>query len=60
MIELLLPRTDLGAFVQLATTLAIGIPLVVALRRRRARELLWFVGGSMVLVLSFFALRTVH
>ncbi|MEX2393675.1 MAG: hypothetical protein WD826_04245 [Actinomycetota bacterium] len=60
MLELLLPRTDAGAFVQLVITMSVGLPLVWWLRRRRATELTWFVGGSLVLVLGFYALRTVH
>lgn len=60
MIELLLPRTDAGAFVQLAAVLGVGAPLLVWVVRRGFREWAWLLGGLMVFVLGFFALRTVH
>ncbi len=60
MLELLLPRTDAGALVQLVATLAVGLPLVWWLRRRRATEPLWFVIGLLVLAIGWYALRTVH
>ncbi len=60
MIELLLPRTDLGALLQLVVTIVFGLPLALWLRRRRATEALWFVAGVLLLVLGFFAFRTVH
>jgi hypothetical protein len=59
-LELLLPRTDAGVLVQVLLTIAIGTPLVVALYRRRAMELVWFVGGLEVLLLGLYAFRTVH
>ncbi|MGH7856571.1 MAG: hypothetical protein ACREQY_04510 [Candidatus Binatia bacterium] len=60
MIELLLPRTDAGVAVQVAVTLAVGIPVVVSLARRRSHDLVWFVGGLGLLLLGFFAFRAVH
>ena len=60
MLDLLLPRTDAGVLVQVLLTIAIGTPLVVALYRRRATELVWFVGGLEVLLLGLYAFRTVH
>ncbi|MGH2758006.1 MAG: hypothetical protein ACRDKJ_00415 [Actinomycetota bacterium] len=60
MLELLLPRTDPGALVQLIATLAVGLPLLLWLRRRRATELSWFVGGLLVFLLGVYAFRTVH
>lgn len=60
MIEILLPRTDAGVFVQILAVLGIGTPLFVWTVRRGAREWSWFVGGSMLFVLGFFAFRTVH
>lgn len=58
--ELLLPRTDAGVLAQVALTILIGTPIVIALYRRRLTELVWFVGGLEVLLLSFYAFRTVH
>lgn len=60
MLELLLPRTDAGVLVQVALTIVIGTLLVVVLYRRRATELVWFVGGLELLLLGFYAFRTVH
>lgn len=60
MLELLLPRTDAGALVQVVLTLLIGTPLVVYLYRRRLTELVWFVGGLELFLLAFYAFRTVH
>lgn len=58
--DLFLPRTDLGVLVQVLLTLVVGTPIVLALYRRRLGELVWFVGGLMVLLLGLFAYRTVH
>lgn len=58
--DLFIPRTDAGVLVQLALTLLIGTPLVVMLYRRRATELVWFVGGLEFLLLALYAYRTVH
>jgi hypothetical protein len=60
LLELLLPRTDAGVVVQLLVTLAIGLPVLAWLYRRRDTELLWFAGGLVLLVLGLFAIRTVH
>lgn len=60
MLEILLPRTDLGALVQLIVVVATGVPLVVWLRRRRMTEQAWFAVGMLALLLGWFALRTVH
>lgn len=56
----LLPRTDAGAFIQLLVVVGIGVPLVALLIRRRSTEAAWFVGGLLVFLLGFFALRTMH
>lgn len=45
---------------QLVATLVVGLPLVVMLARRRLTEVVWFVGGLVLLLLGFFAFRTVH
>lgn len=60
MLELFVPRTDAGVLVQVALTILIGTPLVIALYRRRATELVWFVGGLELLLLGLYAFRTVH
>jgi hypothetical protein len=48
------------AGLQLAIALTVGVPLMAILRRKRATELMWFVGGLLTITLGFFALRTVH
>lgn len=58
--ELLLPRTDAGVLAQVVLTILIGTPIVIALYRRRLTELVWFVGGLEILLLGFYAFRTVH
>jgi hypothetical protein len=58
--ELFVPRTDAGVLAQVVLTMIVGTPLVVALHRRRLTELVWFVGGLMLLLLGLFAFRTVH
>lgn len=60
MLDLLLPRTDAGVLAQVLLTILIGTPLVVSLYRRRATELVWFVGGLELLLLGLYAFRTVH
>lgn len=60
LIDLLLPRTDLGALVQLILTLVICAPVTFFLWRRGQTEAVWLVVGIAVLMLGFFALRTVH
>lgn len=57
---ILLPRTDLAVLVQLVATLVIGVPLFVVAKRRGGSDLAWFVGGAMLFLLGFFALRTAH
>lgn len=58
--ELLLPRTDAGVLIQLGATVIVGVPLVVALLRRRLTDLVWFVGGGLVLLIGIFGLRAVR
>ncbi len=58
MIELLLPRTDAGALAQLIVVLVVWIGLLVAVRRSVEARLL--VGGVGMVILAWFALRTVH
>jgi hypothetical protein len=61
LLHLILPRTDAGVAVQVLVTLLIGVPLVLLLYRRRAStEIVWFVGGVVVLLLGLYALRTIH
>lgn len=60
MIEILLPRTDAGVAAQLVVTLVVGLPLVIMLARRRLTDLVWFVGGLVLLMIGFFAFRSVH
>jgi hypothetical protein len=55
-----MPRTDAGVVAQVLLTLLVGTPIVVALYRRRATDLLWFFGGLELLLLGLFAFRTVH
>jgi hypothetical protein len=58
--DILVPRTDAAVLVQVLLTLLIGTPLVVMLYRRRATDLLWFVGGIELLLLALYAYRSVH
>lgn len=60
MTEFFLPRTDAGVAVQIAATLVIGLPAVAFLAHRRLTELVWFVGGLVLLLLGVFAFRAVH
>jgi hypothetical protein len=60
LLHVFLPKTDAGLLVQVVLTIVIGVPLVVALYRRRAGELVWFFGGLVVLLLGLFAFRSVH
>ncbi len=46
--------------VQVLLTLIVGTPIVLTLFRRGLSELVWFVGGLMILLLGLFAYRTVH
>ncbi|MEM9035645.1 MAG: hypothetical protein AAGA99_17035 [Actinomycetota bacterium] len=56
--DLLLPRTDTGALVQLLVVLAVAAPALWW--ARRDRDLLWFVAGVTMAALAWFALRLVH
>lgn len=56
--ELLRPRTDSGAFVQLVVVLALIPPGLWWARHDADRR--WLVVGVAVFVLSWFALRTLH
>jgi hypothetical protein len=58
--DLFMPSTDTGVIVQFALTVLIGTPLVVMLYRRKATELVWFVGGLELLLLALYFFRTVH
>lgn len=58
MIELLLPRTDAGVFVQVAVVAVVGALAVAATWRNR--ELRLFAVGCVVLTAGWMALRTVH
>lgn len=58
--DLLLPSTDAGVFAQLVLTLLVGTPAAFVLYKRRAIELVWFVGGLEFLLLALYAYRTVH
>lgn len=53
-----MPRTDAGVLVQVVLTVLIGTPIVIALYRKRATELLWFFGGLELLLLGLYAFRT--
>lgn len=58
MIDLLLPRTDAGAFVQAVVAVVVFGTSLAAVRR--SREMLWFVSGLATITFAWFALRTVH
>jgi hypothetical protein len=57
---LFLPRTDGGVLAQLVLTISVGTPIVWSLWRRGLTELVWFAGGTVVLLLGLFAVRTIH
>lgn len=57
--DLLLPRTDMGALVQLVIVFVVFPPLIW-LAVRRERDVGVFVTGIFVLLLGLMALRTVH
>ena len=57
--DVLLPRTDLGALVQVVLVFVVFPPLIV-IAARRNRDLAFFVGGLFVFLLGLMALRTVH
>lgn len=58
MIDLLLPRTDLGVLVQLSAVSILGGLALYVTRRRRDWRLV--VAGVLVLVLGLFGLRALH
>lgn len=58
MIDLFLPRTDVGALAQAVVAAVVFGSALVALRRNR--DLVWFVGGLAAITFAWFALRTVH
>ncbi len=60
MLDVLLPRTDAGALVQLIVTLCAGVPALVFAIRRGSAEFGWFIGGLLLFTLAFYAFRTVH
>ncbi len=60
MLDILLPRTDAGALVQLIVTIVVGAPVFILTLRRGVAEVSWFVGGLLLFVLAFYAFRTVH
>lgn len=57
MIELLFPRTDAGVLVQLGAVVAVTTSLLVWIRRR---EVLVFVSGVSLVLLSLIGLRALH
>lgn len=57
-LELLLPRTDAGALVQVAVVLPALVALLLVVRRHG--ELRTLVLGVTMLTAGLFALRTVH
>jgi hypothetical protein len=60
LVDVFLPKTDVAVLVQVVLTIVIGVPVVVAMYRRRLGELVWFFGGLVVLLLGLFAYRSVH
>lgn len=56
--DLLLPRTDAGALVQLVIVLALVPPGLWWARRDPER--LWLVAGVAVAAIAWFALRALH
>ena len=58
MLEVLLPRTDAGAGIQLVIALALFLAATVAVRHNR--DLLWLVAGLGTVTFAWFALRTLH
>ena len=45
---------------RLRHTIVVGTPIVWTLWRRGLTELVWFAGGTVVLLLGLFAVRTIH
>ena len=58
LVDLALPRTDAGAFVQAA--IAVPIFGIAVWRVRHNRDIRTFVVGVATLTLAWFALRTLH
>lgn len=56
--DIFLPSTDAGALVQLLVFVCLWVPAVAVARKNR--EVMVFVIGVGVMVLAWFALRTVH
>ena len=57
--DLLLPRTDLGALVQVLVVFVVFPPLIY-LAARRQRDVGIFVTGVFMLLLGLMAVRTIH
>lgn len=58
LLDVLLPRTDAGAGIQVIVAVALFCAAAVAVRRHR--ELLWFVAGLGTVTFAWFGLRTLH
>ena len=58
MTDLLVPRTDAGALVQLIGAAVVFAAAAAAARRRR--DVLTFVAGLAMFTFALFALRTLH
>ena len=58
MLEVLLPRTDAGAGIQLVVALVLFSTATVAVRHNR--DLLWLVAGLGTLTFAWFGLRSLH
>ncbi|MDP9019195.1 MAG: hypothetical protein M3N25_00050 [Actinomycetota bacterium] len=58
LLELLLPRTDAGAGIQVVVAVALFSAAAVAVRHNR--DLLWLVVGLGTMTFAWFALRTLH
>ena len=58
LVDLALPRTDAGAFVQAA--IAVPIFGIALWRVRHNRDIRAFVAGLAVITFAWFALRTLH
>lgn len=58
LLDLLLPRTDAGAGIQLIVAVAFFSAAALAVRHRS--ELLWLVAGLGSVTFAWFALRTLH
>ncbi len=58
LVDLALPRTDAGAFVQAA--IAVPIFGIAVWRVRHSRDIRTFVVGVATLTFAWFALRTLH